>query len=245
MPALRDRLRDPVLWTDVSQIVKTVGAAVIAWVLALEVFGLAQPFLAPWAALLTVHATVYRTFARGFQQVGAAVLGVLLAFAAGSVFGVSAASLGAMLLIAMLAGSTRALRAESTTAAATALVVLLTGYSDDSGALVARLLDTLIGIVVGLAVNLAVWPPLYDRSAARRVDVIDDRLGVLLTEMARALRDDGDEPDADAWVERTRDLDHDIDTAWACCARRARAAGSTCVGTPARACKQPASSANC
>ena len=52
--------------------------------------------------------------ARGFQQVAAAVLGVLLAFAAGSVFGVNAASLGAMLLIAMLAGTTRALRAEST-----------------------------------------------------------------------------------------------------------------------------------
>jgi len=56
----RERLRDPVLWTNVSQVVKTVAAAVLAWVLAADVLGLAQPFLAPWAALLTVHATVYR-----------------------------------------------------------------------------------------------------------------------------------------------------------------------------------------
>lgn len=90
------------------------AAAGLAWVVAKAVFGLPQPFLAPWAALLTVHATVYRTFARGLQQVGAAVLGVLLAFAAGAVFGVNAASLGVMLLLAMAAGTTRALRDEST-----------------------------------------------------------------------------------------------------------------------------------
>jgi hypothetical protein len=37
------------------QIVKSVGAAVAAWGLAVAVFDLPQPFLAPWAALLTVH----------------------------------------------------------------------------------------------------------------------------------------------------------------------------------------------
>ena len=62
------------------------------------------------------------------------------------------------------------MRAESTTAAATALVVLLTGYSDDGCMLLARLADTFVGIAVGLAVNLAVWPPLRDRVAARRID---------------------------------------------------------------------------
>ncbi|HEX4691035.1 MAG TPA: aromatic acid exporter family protein [Solirubrobacteraceae bacterium] len=224
MTSLRATLRDPVLWTDASQLAKTVAAAVIAWVLANHAFGIAQPFLAPWAALLTVNATVYRTFARGAQQVGATVLGVLLAFAVGNVLGVSAWSLGLMLLVAMLAGSARGLRGESTTAAATALVVLLTGYSANDHILGARLLDTVIGIGVGLLVNLVVWPPLRDRAAARRVDRIDDELGALLTDMADRLheRDDGDA--VDDWVERTRDLDHDIDAAWAT-VRQARESG--------------------
>ena len=213
--ALAEHVRDPVVWTEVSQLVKTAAAAVLAWVLAGHLFGIAQPFLAPWAALLTVNATVYRTFARGMQQVGAAVLGVLLAFAAGNLFGVNAASFGAMLLLALAAGRTRALRPESTTAAATALVVLLAGYSQDGGVVAARLLDTVIGIAVGLLVNLAVWPPLRDRAAARQVDRIDDRLGELLSAMAEQLRSGGDELDARAWVERTRELDHEIDDAWA------------------------------
>jgi uncharacterized membrane protein YgaE (UPF0421/DUF939 family) len=164
MPPLRERLRDPVLWTDVAQIVKTAAAAVFAWTIARDVLDIAQTFLAPWAALLTVHATVYRTVARGVQQVGATVLGVLLAFAAGNLLGVNAASLGLVLLVGMLAGATRSLRAESTTAAATALVVLLTGSAGDSPVLLARLLDTVIGIGVGLVVNLLVWPPLGDAS---------------------------------------------------------------------------------
>ena len=104
MAPVGERLRDPVVWSDASQIVKTVAAAVIAWVIARDVLGIAQPFLAPWAALLTVHATVYRTLARGAQQVGATVLGVLLAFAAGAALGVNAASLGIVLLVGHAGG---------------------------------------------------------------------------------------------------------------------------------------------
>ena len=206
------RLRDPIVWADASQLAKTVVAAVIAWLLAVKAFGLAQPFLAPWAALLVVHPTVYRTLKRGLQQAGAAVLGVLLAFAAGTTLGVNAAALAVALTLALAAGLTRPLRAESTTAAATALVVLLAGYTDESGMVLTRLLDTGIGIAVGLLVNLLVWPPLRDRSAARRVDVLDDALGELLCEIASALRDG--EVQTDDWVQRTRDLDGDIERAW-------------------------------
>jgi uncharacterized membrane protein YgaE (UPF0421/DUF939 family) len=224
MAAVRERLRDPVVWGNAFLLVKAVGAAVIAWVLARSVFGLAQPFLAPWAALLTVHATVYRTLTRGVQQVAAAVLGVLLAVAANAALGVTAASLGAMLLVAMAVGTTRVLRDESTTVAATALVVLLTGYSGDGSMLVERLSDTVIGIAVGLLVNLLIWPPLRDRTAARQLDVIDDRLGALLADMAADMRAGRDLEEAEAWVERTRELDQDISEAWAVF-RQARESG--------------------
>jgi uncharacterized membrane protein YgaE (UPF0421/DUF939 family) len=221
---LPHRLRDPVLWTNASQLLKTVLAAVIAWILAVRVFEVPQAFLAPWAALLTVHATVYRTLRRGVQQVGASVLGVLLAFAAGTALGVNAVSLGVAIFLGLLAGSVRGLRAETTTAAATALVVLTTGYSDDAHALVMRLLDTGIGIAVGLLVNLLVWPPLRDRSAAHQVDAIDDRIGDLLSEIASALRGGCGRDAADRWIERTGELDGDIEQAWSV-VRQARESG--------------------
>jgi uncharacterized membrane protein YgaE (UPF0421/DUF939 family) len=223
MGSVAARLRDPLQWTETLQIVKTAAAAVIAWVLAKEVFGLSQPFLAPWAALLTIHATVYRTMARGLQQAAAAVIGVLLAFAVSLGPGVSWPSLLLVLLAALAVGRVRPLRAESTTAAATALVVLLTGYSDDGSMLLSRLGDTFIGIGVALVVNFAVWPPLRDRSAARRIDELDNRLGELLADVAAELDGDGD-ADPDRWVQRTRELDHGIDDAWTD-VRRARESG--------------------
>jgi uncharacterized membrane protein YgaE (UPF0421/DUF939 family) len=206
-----ERLRDPLFWTSALQLAKTALAAALAWVIAHSLFDVAQPFLAPWAALLTVHATVYGTLRHGAQQVAATVVGVLVAFAAGHVLGVSALSLGIAVLIGLAAGSVRSLRGEATTAAATAIVVLTTGYSDDGGMLAARLLDVGIGVAVGMLVNLLVWPPLRDRGAAHQIDVIDDRIGDLLCEIAGGLR--GGTPETDDWIERTEELDDDIDEA--------------------------------
>src|SRR3954469_17519263 len=126
--SLRTRLRDPLTWASVSQLLKTVMAAVIAWALAVHVFGIAQPFLAPWAALLTVHATVLGSVRRGVEQVGASVIGVLVAFGAGQLFGPYALALAVAVLVGLIIGSLRGVRTDSTTAAATAVVVLTTGY---------------------------------------------------------------------------------------------------------------------
>jgi hypothetical protein len=206
------RWRDPILWLSAAQIAKTVAATVLAWALAVHVFHLAQPFLAPWAALLTFHATVYGSLKRALQQVGASLIGVLLAFAAGALLGLNVLSLGAVVLAGLLFGAIRPLRLETTTAAATALVVLTTGYSDDGGMLLSRLAETGLGAAVGLLVNLLVWPPLRDRGAAARIDAIDDRIGDLLIEMAGALR--GGDVDVRGWIARTRELDGDVEEAW-------------------------------
>jgi uncharacterized membrane protein YccC len=206
------RWRDPILWLSATQLAKAVAATVVAWVLAAHVFHMAQAFLAPWAALLTVHATVFGSLKRALQQIGASLIGVLLAFAAGALLGLNALSLGAAVLAGLLVGSLRRLRLETTTAAATAIMLLTTGYSHDGGMLVTRLVETSVGAAVGLLVNLLVWPPLRDRSAAARIDAIDDRIGDLLVEMAEALRDG--RVDVPGWVARTGALDEAIDEAW-------------------------------
>ena len=224
LASVRHRLRDPVVWTTTTQMVKTTLAAVLAWTVAVRVFHVQQAFLAPWAALLTVHATVFRTLRRGVQQVGATVLGVLIAFAVGDLLGLNAVSLGAAIFVGLLAGSVRGLRSETTTAAATALVVLTAGYSEDGHALISRLLDTGIGIGVGLLVNLLVWPPLQDRSAARQVDVIDDRIGDLLSDIATAISRGSSRSNVDDWLARTSDLENDIEEAWGV-VRQARESG--------------------
>jgi uncharacterized membrane protein YccC len=212
---MRERLRDPVFWSDATQLVKTAVAATIAWVLAVQLVGERQSFLAPWAALLVVHATVYRTFSQGARQVGAAVTGVLLAWAAGNVIGPDVAALGAVVFLGLLLGRSRWLEGEATTAAATALVVLTTGFADERHLLLDRLMDTGIGIAVGLVINVAVWPPLRRRTAIAALDALDDRIGDLLIEIAEGLAGERPEDSVADWLETTRDLDEELEAAWA------------------------------
>jgi len=210
-----DRWRDPVFWSDVGQVVKTVVAAVIAWVLATRVFHLPQSFLAPWAALLVVHATVYRTFSQGARQVGAAVLGVLVAWAVGNLLGLGPTSVAVALLVGFAVGTLPWLSGQGTAVAATAVIVLTTGFADNDNMLVKRLADTGIGIATGLLVNLLVWPPLRSRTAIAAMNALDDRIGELLGDMGDGLAAGCTREDVRGWIDRTRDLDEDLDQAWA------------------------------
>jgi hypothetical protein len=63
-------------------------------------------------------------------------------------------------------------------------------------------------------VNLLVWPPLRDRAAARHIDLIDDRLGGLLTRMADELAEGCRCDRADDWLAYADRLDADVDRAW-------------------------------
>ncbi|RYP83925.1 hypothetical protein EKO23_17770 [Nocardioides guangzhouensis] len=211
----RDGLRDPVLLTDLLQSAKTALAGVLAWVVATEVLALRQPFLAPWAAVLVVHATLYRTFSRAAQQVAATVLAVVLAWGSGQLFGLGAAGMGVMLAIAFLLGRGRWLREETTTLATTGIVVLATNAIDQSNLLWGRLLDTSTGIVVGLLVNLVVWPPLRHRAAWARARGIPEELVAVLREMADHLGPELEEDQVEEWIRRAGLVDQHVDEAWA------------------------------
>lgn len=206
--------RDPMWLGSVLQLAKTVLAAVAAWVIAASVLDLPQPFLAPWSALLVVHATVYRTFSRGLQQVAATVIAVLLAAGVGQVFGLDTAAVTVLLVVGLVIGTVPWFGAEAVTIATTGLVVLTTGFASDV-MLVSRLIDTGIGVGVGLLVNLAVWPPLRRRAAELGLGRIDDEIGALLTDMADGLAAGADPQDVKDWVDRTRHLDGHVDHAWA------------------------------
>lgn len=221
---LTQTLRDPVAWTEAIQAVKTVVAAVVAWVVAAEVFDLPQPFLAPWSALLVVHATVYRTFWKGAKQIVATVLGVLLAWGTGQTLGLDPTALAVMLLAALAIGSVRWLDEEATTVATTALIVLTTGFSDEDQVLIGRLYDAAIGVGVGLVVNALVWPPLRDLTAARAIEEVGKRVGVLLGDMARDMKERNGAGNVQEWVRRSQELDGAVGDTWAL-VRQARESG--------------------
>lgn len=213
-PSLTERLHDPIWWNDLLQLAKTALAAVVAWVIAAHVLDLPQPFLAPWAALLVVHATVYRTFSRGLKQVAATVIAVLLAAGIGELMGLSTAAVAVLLVVGLVIGAVPWFGAEATTIATTGLIVLTTGFRNDT-MLISRLIDTAIGVGVGLLVNLLVWPPLRRRTVDVAMDRIDQAIGALLLDMSEGLEQGCTPDDVSGWIDRSRELDRDVGHAWA------------------------------
>ena len=209
------RLRSPATQTDLIQVVKTVLAAVAAWWVAADLLHLAQPFLAPWTALLTVHATVHRSLSRGAQSVAATFLGIGLAVVAVALIGLNVVALALALLVGLLIARLPWLRDEGVGAATTALFVLTTGFEQQTDVLAERFLDVVLGVGIGVLVNLVVFPPLNDRSAQHQVDAVNRRMGALMQRMAAEMRASSEPELSREWMEETRDIDRQVDHAWA------------------------------
>lgn len=201
--------------TDVVQLLKTAIAGALAWYLAADLWSLSLPFLAPWSAVLVVHATVYRTFTRGVQQVLAVVIAVVLAGVVVHGLGADPLAMGCLLVLAMLVGRLPWLRDESTVVPTTALIALATTAGQDAADLPARLAGTALGVGVGILVNLIIWPPLLDRAAEGRAVDFADRLGPLLQQVAASASAEVDEASAEDWVRAERELQRHLDGTYA------------------------------
>ncbi|MDN5608623.1 MAG: aromatic acid exporter family protein [Brevibacterium sp.] len=204
----------PDVVTDLLQIVKTVIAATGAWWLSDTVLNSQMPFLAPWAALLTVHATVHRSLSRGAQSTIASTLGVALSFVIGNYLGVSIWTFALALLVGLAAARLPWIRDEGVAIATTGIFILGSGFDSQQPLLGERILELCLGIAVGIVVNLLVIPPLRDQQAARYVDSINRRMGDMLIDMADELDQDWDTANADDWFRETESMSEELNSAW-------------------------------
>lgn len=204
----------PEFLTDLLQIIKAVTASTVAWWLAMNVLDSPVPFLAPWTALLTVHATVYRSLARGAQTTVASAIGVGVSFLIGYFLGVSVWTFALALFVGLAGARISWIRDEGVAIATTAIFILGSGFSQQQPLLGNRLIEVCLGVAVGVAVNLLVVPPLRDQQASSYVDSINRRMGRVLSDMADELSASWDTDRADAWVAETKSMSKELDSAW-------------------------------
>ena len=196
--------RDPV----VVQTVRSAFAATIAYVIALRLSPEAAPLTAPLTALLVVQVTLYATLTNGFRRVNAVVTGVLVAIAFSLLVGLTWWSL-ALLLVASLAVG-RLVRVEEYVPEVAISAMLVLGVTTVGDTAWARVVETLIGAVVGLGCNLLLAPPVWVEEAGASIEGLARRLRQLMLRMGEEAA--GRTP-ADRAAERlheARRLDHDI-----------------------------------
>ncbi|KZB79342.1 FUSC family protein [Amycolatopsis regifaucium] len=188
------------------QITKATAAAVIAWIVATAVLRLPQPFLAPYAAVFLVQATVYRSVRGWAQQVGAVSVGVLLAAAAGQLIPSVTVALGLAVFTGLLIGSWRAFGDSGVWVGITGMLLISYGSATEPVLLADRLLETALGAAIGAVLNAVVLPPLHGERLRTATSRLASAIGDVLEETAHLVRG-GDDPEAaERLQERMRDV---------------------------------------
>ena len=212
--SVAEYLRRPEFATDLLQIAKGVIAATGAWWFSDAVLESQMPFLAPWTALLTVHATVYRSFSRGVQTTIASTIGVGVSFLIGNYLGVGIWTFALAMFVGLAGARLSWIRDEGVAIATTAIFILGSGFDSQQPLLVDRLLELALGVAFGLAVNLLMIPPLRDRQAARYIDSVNRQMGEVLTDMSKQFSHTWDSDSAQEWFERTEAMSRELESAW-------------------------------
>ncbi|WP_239071583.1 FUSC family protein [Amycolatopsis sp. SID8362] len=187
------------------QSAKATLAATGAWLLATLVLRLPQPFLAPYAAVFLVEATVYRSLRGWVQQVGSVATGVLLAAVAGQLIPWQAVALAVVVFAGLLAGSWRRFGESGVWVGVTGMLVVSYGTATEPVLLGDRLLETALGAAIGVAVNTLIFPPLYGERLVTAAGRVATALAELLEATSDLVRHDEPE-DVDSLLSRANDV---------------------------------------
>ncbi|WP_410659408.1 FUSC family protein [Amycolatopsis sp. lyj-112] len=188
------------------QTTKAAAAAVIAWIVATSVLGLPQPFLAPYAAVFLVQATVYRSLRGWVQQVGAVAAGVMLAAGAGQFIPSVTVALGVVIFTGLLIGSWRGFGDSGVWVGITGMLLVSYGNATEPVLLADRLLETALGAAIGAVLNAVVLPPLHGGHLEGATCRLASAIGDVLKDTAALVRG-GEPPEAAELLnERMRDV---------------------------------------
>ncbi|WP_052851864.1 aromatic acid exporter family protein [Streptomyces avicenniae] len=202
---LARRTNEPI----VAQLLRSSAAATLAYLAAVWLTDVAAPLLAPLTALLVVQVTLYATLTTGVRRVNAVVVGVLVATGFSAVVGLSWWSLGLLLATALTVGHLAKVDEFVPEVAISAMLVL--GVTQHTDTALDRVVETVIGAVVGLLFNLIFVPPLWIRSASEDIEEQARRMRDLLVRLSEEIsQDQAPVPALADEVARARQLDQDV-----------------------------------
>lgn len=182
LPAVRAPHRAPLL-----QVTKSGVAAVAAWLIAGWLIHGQAPVFAAIAALLVVQPSLNQSLSKAVERSVGVITGVVIASLLGILLGgatwvVLVAIIAALIVswaLRMTAGTTNQV-------AISAMLVLALGSATPNYAL-DRILETIIGAIVGVIVNLALVPPVAIVPARESVAALGEETAASLERLASAL----------------------------------------------------------
>jgi len=200
-------LKTAIVHPRLLQAIKTAVAVVIAWKLAPLMPGVAQeyPFYAPLGVLVASFPTLMGSIKNAGQTLAGLVIGIGLAAAAILFTERGVVSVAIVVGVGVLFGGIRQLGAGRDYVPIAGVFVLIVGGQDADGYSIGYVSQMALGVVVGLAINLLIAPPLRVTAAVKELTRLRTALGDHLTAMAEAL-DASWPPKEGDWSENSQTL---------------------------------------
>jgi uncharacterized membrane protein YgaE (UPF0421/DUF939 family) len=198
-----------------GRILKTTFAVMLAWILGTQLpGGFSHPYFAPLAALLSFQVTIADSISSAMQRIFGIVAGVTLALVVTHLLGVSVWTVGLMVLLALTLGARLHLTPQGTSqVAVSAMIVLFIGNADSVYYAGMRVLESIIGAVVGVTVNALIAPPNYVPAAQASIRSLADAIAERLEKLAEAVDQGWSHFDQAALLENVRALRSPLSTA--------------------------------
>lgn len=180
---IRSSQRSPLL-----QVAKSAIATGGAWLLAGWLIPGPPPIFAAIAALLVVQPSLNQSLSKAIERSVGVIVGVIIASLLGLAFGgANWVILVSVVCALFIAWALRMTPGTANQVAISALLVLALGAATPNYAL-DRILETGIGAVIGIIVNMLIVPPVAVAPARVSVDAFGEELAASLERLARSLQ---------------------------------------------------------
>ena len=197
-----------VRWYWIQQVLVTAVAAALAWQLG-DAVSKNGGVVAAIVAALTVRSSLYKSTRDGLGQVVGSSVGAGAALLALHFFGLGIVTVGITVLLSLVAARVLHLgEVAAINVPVTALIVIGPGLSESNA--VNRLIQTLIGAAIAIALSTFTHPKTPAKRTIDRISSLTDRCATLLARMGEGLIDSYSLEEAGRWLARARLLAEEI-----------------------------------
>jgi uncharacterized membrane protein YccC len=179
--------------TSLLQVLKTALAATAAWGICILIIPGEVPVFAAIAAIIVVQPSLNQSFSSAVQRSVGVIVGVLVAYFAALIFGSPSWLIIVAILASLLLGWALRFPQSSTVQIPISAMLVLSIGAQTPGYAAARIVETIIGAIIALAVNWLIVPPVALQPAHDAVSALGREIAATLDGLGGILGAPSDE----------------------------------------------------
>ena len=179
--------------TPLLQVLKTAVAAVVAWAVCSFVSSGQPPLFGAIAAIIVVQPSVNQSLSRAIERSIGVIAGVVVAYLVSLVFGAPSWLILLAIVLSLLVGWALRFPQSSTVQIPISAMLVLSIGAQTPGYAFERIIETVIGALIGVAVNWLVVPPVALKPARESVTGLGREIAATMDSLATVLSAPTDE----------------------------------------------------